>query len=439
MSDDMNTTMKAMTEKDLENLKRLLQGEDPLTVGKDTNTDPRQLETLKDNFLKAQYRQIIEQEITGKKPGRNDPCPCGSGKKYKKCCLPKHEEIKKSISPDIWKQIKAEKERKEKIKSQIEAGFNLLASGEYRKAIELADKLLKKYPEDDRLYDIKVHSNIFLGNFNQAIRICRARYEVAKQEKEYFLKHGIHRDQASGEGTLSHYYSPLSWLEKYWIALKALAYDAQLPENGNEKVQKLVKKLKEADDLRKFPEKGDKGLEQRRKALEPVIRELQKIGPEAIPYLLPLTINFSWSSLFVPEILAAYPVEDAWRAMMEISMFGYSYITAACCNYLKEKGETLIPLFQEFFVKNPEFDPLKTGIIRVLGEIKSRDTFEILKKLLEHEDPYVVKAAAMSIFRQGFDEALELLEKTEERVGFIPELHKAIVQLRAKKNKTQEA
>lgn len=23
------------------------------------------------------------------KPGRNDPCPCGSGKKYKKCCLPK--------------------------------------------------------------------------------------------------------------------------------------------------------------------------------------------------------------------------------------------------------------------------------------------------------------------------------------------------------------
>jgi uncharacterized protein YecA (UPF0149 family) len=23
----------------------------------------------------------------GKKVGRNDPCPCGSGKKYKKCCL----------------------------------------------------------------------------------------------------------------------------------------------------------------------------------------------------------------------------------------------------------------------------------------------------------------------------------------------------------------
>jgi uncharacterized protein YecA (UPF0149 family) len=24
---------------------------------------------------------------TAPRAGRNDPCPCGSGKKYKKCCL----------------------------------------------------------------------------------------------------------------------------------------------------------------------------------------------------------------------------------------------------------------------------------------------------------------------------------------------------------------
>jgi len=24
--------------------------------------------------------------VKGAQPGRNDPCPCGSGKKYKKCC-----------------------------------------------------------------------------------------------------------------------------------------------------------------------------------------------------------------------------------------------------------------------------------------------------------------------------------------------------------------
>jgi preprotein translocase subunit SecA len=27
-----------------------------------------------------------KQVIKGEKVGRNDPCPCGSGKKYKKCC-----------------------------------------------------------------------------------------------------------------------------------------------------------------------------------------------------------------------------------------------------------------------------------------------------------------------------------------------------------------
>jgi preprotein translocase subunit SecA len=29
-----------------------------------------------------------------KKTGRNDPCPCGSGKKYKICCMKKDVEKK---------------------------------------------------------------------------------------------------------------------------------------------------------------------------------------------------------------------------------------------------------------------------------------------------------------------------------------------------------
>ena len=29
------------------------------------------------------------------KPGRNDPCPCGSGNKYKRCCLPKQEAVER--------------------------------------------------------------------------------------------------------------------------------------------------------------------------------------------------------------------------------------------------------------------------------------------------------------------------------------------------------
>ena len=39
----------------------------------------------------ARKRLTLEQKksrtiVKGEKVGRNDPCPCGSGKKYKKCC-----------------------------------------------------------------------------------------------------------------------------------------------------------------------------------------------------------------------------------------------------------------------------------------------------------------------------------------------------------------
>jgi len=30
-----------------------------------------------------------EEQLKNGKVGRNDPCPCGSGKKFKKCCIVK--------------------------------------------------------------------------------------------------------------------------------------------------------------------------------------------------------------------------------------------------------------------------------------------------------------------------------------------------------------
>jgi hypothetical protein len=41
----------------------------------------------------AQLRREIEtmSPTTGARPGRNEPCHCGSGRKYKQCCLDKDE------------------------------------------------------------------------------------------------------------------------------------------------------------------------------------------------------------------------------------------------------------------------------------------------------------------------------------------------------------
>jgi preprotein translocase subunit SecA len=38
------------------------------------------------NLVKKEPPRKKQAVIAGKKVGRNDPCPCGSGKKYKYCC-----------------------------------------------------------------------------------------------------------------------------------------------------------------------------------------------------------------------------------------------------------------------------------------------------------------------------------------------------------------
>ena len=47
------------------------------------------------------------------KIGRNDPCPCGSGKKYKKCCLPKEQQrsvaaARKDETDEFFEDVPAE-------------------------------------------------------------------------------------------------------------------------------------------------------------------------------------------------------------------------------------------------------------------------------------------------------------------------------------------
>ena len=56
--------------------------------GVDMNS-PRQMKKWvkeHEKELKNEQNGKVETVVKGQEPGRNDPCPCGSGKKYKKCC-----------------------------------------------------------------------------------------------------------------------------------------------------------------------------------------------------------------------------------------------------------------------------------------------------------------------------------------------------------------
>lgn len=43
-----------------------------------------------------------------RKAKRNDPCPCGSGKKYKKCCLQKRRAIEVAMKQRVREELEAE-------------------------------------------------------------------------------------------------------------------------------------------------------------------------------------------------------------------------------------------------------------------------------------------------------------------------------------------
>jgi preprotein translocase subunit SecA len=64
-------------------------------VKRDAPAVPANIQAQKPQLVKNDNRpgKVSKQKtITkGTKVGRNDPCPCGSGKKYKKCCYPKYE------------------------------------------------------------------------------------------------------------------------------------------------------------------------------------------------------------------------------------------------------------------------------------------------------------------------------------------------------------
>ncbi|TYS18119.1 hypothetical protein FZC78_08130 [Rossellomorea vietnamensis] len=47
------------------------------------------LQEIKSNLIAQEKRieEAVAPIVREEKVGRNDPCPCGSGKKYKKCCL----------------------------------------------------------------------------------------------------------------------------------------------------------------------------------------------------------------------------------------------------------------------------------------------------------------------------------------------------------------
>jgi len=418
MSDSNKLQFDTMSEEELNPILELLQGGDPDVIALKAGINKEQLFRMRDDLLALAERKRAElTDVPSEKIGRNEPCPCGSGKKYKHCCLDKQEAARQAKDPEQAENLRAKESEQKQLIKHIEKAFGLLRSRKYAEAIRLALNLISNYPNEDRLHDIVATCHLYAGECEEAIEICRRRLEVARSEKDYFIEHGRYRDAEIDKPALSYYYPPLTWLQKYWIALKAKDYQALYPAEKNTKINALIKKLQTADDTNQFPEKHSNGLELRKNALKEILDQLKTIGPEIIPYLLPLACKYSWAGIFVPEILSSYKTDMASRALIDISMFGFAYASGASLHYLEKLGEAVIPYIEEAFSRDKAFDPIKTGILSVLGNIRVLASYELLLRLLEHESSHIVNWVGDALGNFNNLEALPAMVAANQRIG----------------------
>jgi tetratricopeptide (TPR) repeat protein len=78
------------------------------------------------------------------KVGRNAPCPCGSGKKYKKCCLPLHQESSaQGVSPGPVT-LEPGLTDLDRLSNSV---VDLIEEGRLEEAEEVCHQLLSRYPD----------------------------------------------------------------------------------------------------------------------------------------------------------------------------------------------------------------------------------------------------------------------------------------------------
>ncbi len=108
--------------------------------------------------------------------GRNDPCPCGSGKKFKKCCFAKPVAL-----PDNFAFV--EEDNLDRLSNQV---MGWIRNGKYEKAQKGCEKLLKDFPEVIDGYNGFAELYEKRGNIAKAIEYYKKCLAFIKKKPEGF-------------------------------------------------------------------------------------------------------------------------------------------------------------------------------------------------------------------------------------------------------------
>jgi tetratricopeptide (TPR) repeat protein len=139
------------------------------------------------------------------KAGRNDPCPCGSGKKYKHCCLEKdraaefapaiaqrialqaqeadHAAQRKDYQAELL-QTQTTLDEAQALDAASNAVITLIHAGRLDEAEQAAQELLVRYPEVHDGYDRLGMVHEARSQFRQAADCYRKVIEVMRANPE---------------------------------------------------------------------------------------------------------------------------------------------------------------------------------------------------------------------------------------------------------------
>ena len=132
------------------------------------------------------------------KTGRNDPCPCGSGKKYKHCCLEKDRaaefapaiaqrvamQAQKAGQVALREQDQAAWQEAQALDSASNAVVDLVHAGRLDEAEQAARELLVRYPEVHDGYDRLGMVHEARGKFREAADCYRKVIEFTRANPE---------------------------------------------------------------------------------------------------------------------------------------------------------------------------------------------------------------------------------------------------------------
>jgi len=122
------------------------------------------------------------------KPSRNASCPCGSGKKYKQCCLRKQPEATAKINIENFKSV-LPWEGWEVVEDELDTLSNsvikLIAEGRLEEAVIVCEELRERYPEEYDWMERMGQVEEARGNYASAAKHYQEAFNFLRGKPDY--------------------------------------------------------------------------------------------------------------------------------------------------------------------------------------------------------------------------------------------------------------